>query len=132
MTIAKKMSNPRGVATVVAILAGLCVWYAWPSETVAGVERRIRRDVPEGTSREKAEEWLQREGIEYSYSQDFEYNSILEQNHIGPEQYSGYTASIIRDTDRGLFVTGSIQIYFFFDKNERVAGHVVRWIGTGL
>lgn len=122
----------RTAGAVVAASAGLLVWWAWPSDTVAGVERRLAREVPVGTPRPEAEAWVGRQGVEWSYSQDFRHNSLFEQKGIDPGTYSGYVVALIRDTDRDLLVTGSIQFYILFDDRDRVAGHLVKWFGTGL
>ncbi len=116
---------------VVLLLALVWVWYTWPSATVGGVTKRLNREVPVGTSRTDAEEWLKREEIEYSYSREFRNDSDLAQNVPDPERYSGYLVAVLRDTDRDLFVTGSIRFIILFDERDRVAKHIVRWFGTG-
>jgi hypothetical protein len=135
-TIAVSEQNRNRTGSRVAVAAfllfvGLLLWYLWPSATVESIQKRLNREVPVGTPRAETEEWLKRQRIEYSYSQDFRYNSVLEQNGVEPGTYSGYTAAIIRNTDRGFFVTGSIQFYLLFDDKDQVAKHIVKWIGTG-
>jgi hypothetical protein len=125
-------SRLRIAVIIILILVGALVWYLWPSATVDGAERQLNRDAPVGTPRSDVEAWLEGKRVEHSYSQDFRYNTIFEQQGIGPGVYSGYICAILRDTDRGLFITGSIQFYVLFDENDRVARHIVRWFGTGL
>jgi hypothetical protein len=98
---------------------------------VADVQKQLNREAPIGSPRLKVEEWVKNQKIEYSFSQDFSHDSILDENQIKPAEYNGFLVGIMRDIDRGPLVTGNIQIYFLFDKNEMVAKHIVRWVGIG-
>lgn len=114
------------------VLVGVCVWYHWPSATVESVQRELNRSAPIGAPRAEVESWLNEAKLGYRYSTDFANSSILEQHAPEPRAYSGYIQGILRDTDRGLFITGSILFYILFDDKDRVSKHVVKWIGTGL
>jgi hypothetical protein len=115
---------------VALVLVGIWVWSTWPKETVAGVEKQLQENVPVGTPRAKVEDWLKNQRIEYSYSQEFRNNIMFEKNGIVTGTYSGYIVAAIRNTDRGIAVSGNIQFYVFFDEKDHVARHLVQWVGT--
>lgn len=119
------------VALILLIPVAFYVWYCYQTTTVPEVEKRLSQEVPIGTPRAKVESWLDSQNFKHHYSEDFRYNTVLEQNGVDPKDYVGFITAIIRDTDRDLFVTGSIQIYILFDRNDCVAKHIVRWVGTG-
>ena len=118
------------VALIFLVPVVFLAWYQYPTTTVPEVQKRLSEEIPLGTPRAKAEAWIKDQGIEHSYSQDFQ-STVMEENGIRPEDYSGFIVAIIRDTDRDLFVTGSIQFHVLFDRNDLVAKHIVRWCGTG-
>ena len=115
---------------VFALVVSLA-WYQYRSTTVPEVQKRLIQEIPLGTPRTKVEEWLKVEGYEHRYSTDFRFNSQLEENGIQSSDYGGYLVALIRDTEQGIFVTGSIQFYVLFDHNDLVAKHIVCWVGTG-
>jgi hypothetical protein len=128
----QKSKSPFARIVLLVILpAAFFIWYYWPSVTVPEVQEKLQQDLPIGTSRWKTEEWFKKNRIAYSYSKDFRNDSILEDNQIKPGMYSGIIRALVKNTDRDLIVSGSIQIYILFDRNDLVAMHIVRWMGMG-
>jgi hypothetical protein len=100
--------------------------------TVRQVKEEINQEVPGGSTRKHAENWLISHGFEYSYSKDAGAWSEISRNEPDLSKYSGAIVSIIRDTDRKMpLVSGNIQVYTPFDKKGEVAKHRVVWVGTG-
>lgn len=121
------------VLLCVALVGGCVLSRSTTRTTVAQTEKQLDRDIPAGSTRAEVEAWLKSKGIESSYTEgpDARYSSIINEEVPDTSAYKGVTAAIIRDTDRSLFVTGSIQIYFLYGPDDRLAKRIVRWIGTG-
>jgi hypothetical protein len=98
------------------------------------MEQQLDQTLPVGSTRGEVEAWLKAKGIEPSYTDrpDAGYSSILDEAVPDVRVYRGVTTAIIRDTDRSLFVTGSIELYFLYGPDDRLAKRIVQWIGTGL
>ncbi len=99
--------------------------------TVTEVEREVDRALPLGSSRRDIEAWLTGQGIGFSYSDQPATHSQVAERDAEASSYQGVVVSIIRDTDRSLFVTGNIQLYFLLDADGRLARRLVEWVGTG-
>jgi hypothetical protein len=135
-------SKTVGLLALLASAAPLCVLLVgclmsyWVSgTTVADVEKQLQQEVPVGTTRSDAEKWLVGRSIVHSYGdwKDFDNDSVLVENGVRPDKYSGYIGAIIRNTGPPRFlVTGNIRFFLLFDKEDRVAKHIVKWVGTGL
>lgn len=118
----------------VVLVGGGCVLSRSTTKTtVAQTEKQLDRDIPTGSTRADVEAWLKGKGIESSYTEgpDAHYSSIINEEVPDTSAYKGVTAAIIRDTDQSFLVTGSIQIYFLYGPDGRLAKRIVRWIGTG-
>ena len=99
--------------------------------TVSEVERRLDAALPIGSSRQEIEAWLTTQGIEHSYS-DMPHAGSPVGNLAGDVHPLPTVVGIIRNTDRSLFVTGNIQLYFVLGTDGRLTQRLVKWIGTGL
>ncbi len=44
---------------------------------------------------------------------------------------NGYVGSIIRDVDYEPLISWSVQMKFYFDRQDRLVTHTVDWVGTG-
>lgn len=117
----------------VALVGGCVLSRSTTKTTVAQTEKQLDRDIPTGSTRTEVEAWLKDKGIESSYTEhpDSHYDSDINEVVLDITAYKGVTAAIIRDTDQSFFVTGSIQIYFLYGPDDRLAKRIVRWIGTG-
>lgn len=116
-----------------ALMAGGCALSGTTRTTVAQVERQLDQALPVGSTRSEVEAWLEGERIESSYKErpDANYSSVVNESVPDIGVYKGVTAAIIRDTDRSMFVSGSIQLYFLYGPDDRLAKRIVRWVGTG-
>lgn len=119
------------VLLCVALVGGCVLSRSTTRTTVAQTEKQLDRDIPAGSTRAEVEAWLKGKGIESSYMEGPDVYSVPNEAVPDIGVYKGVTAAIIRDTDRSLFVTGSIQIYFLYGPDDRLAKRIVRWIGTG-
>lgn len=124
------------VALVVLIAVIAALWLALVGvpknpTTVKQVEERVRKGVPPRSTRQQVEAWLKSQSIEHGYHDKPANESSVQDAKLSPDDISGIVEGIIRDTDRGPYVEGSISIYFFFDKNSRTMKHMVMWGGTG-
>jgi hypothetical protein len=116
--------------TLGLLIGGCCFHSGMTTTTVPEVERRVDTALPAGSTRPQIEAWLTGQGIEHSFS-DKPFLESPNDNRHPDADYSGSIAGIIRDTDRSLFVTGSIQIYFLLDADGRLKRRLVKWVGTG-
>ena len=120
-----------GLLMSLGLLIGCCCFHSgMTTTTVPEVERRVDTALPVGSTRSQIEAWLAGQGIEHRFS---EMPFLEAPNVIGPPDtdYSGVITGIIRHTDRSLFVTGSIQLYFLLDADGRLKRRLVKWVGTG-
>lgn len=121
---------PRQRSLIQRVL-GLPIGSARKTRTVSEVEREVDTAIPLGSSRRDIEAWLAGQGIEFSYSDQPASYSQIAKRDAEASSYQGIVVGIIRDTDRSLFVTGSIQLFFLLDAEGRLAWRVVEWVGTG-
>jgi hypothetical protein len=118
-----------GLVLVLFVSAGAGLW--WKSKqgwTEARLERLIESELPVGTDRIQVEDWLTTHGIPHTYS-------ILSGNRID-STYSERQAELskqnhsmvkeeVSSANESLFFRNEIEIFFYFDKQERLAGHTV-------
>ena len=99
--------------------------------------RRISEAVlslPVGSSRARVTAFLDSEELEYSYvgdEDDIDFTSAVRDNGYSWEDLSGYIVSIIRNTSRGLLVSGDVQYFFFFDKSGNLLKATAKEVFTG-
>jgi hypothetical protein len=100
--------------------------------TVAELERKIDRALPVGSTKQKIEEWLVFEGLEFSYI-DRKPSTVTSDLRDLPnaDKYHRLIVSIIRDNDRSLLVRESIQLNFLLDEKDRLADRVEKRVLTG-
>ena len=115
----------------VLLLGGYLATYGHTTTTVAEVERDVERGLPVGSSRHEIESWLAIHGIEFSFAE--EPGSVSTVLAAVPDigRYPSVVTAIVRDTDRSLWVTGSIQLYVLLGADDRLQKTIVRWVGTG-
>ena len=120
------------VLLVPSLLVGGCSLHSGltATTTVPEVELMVSGAVPPGSTRQEIEAWLAGQGIDFHYSDRPRSESAVSRLPDAGN-YSGLIVGIIRDTDRSLFVTGSIQIYFLLDTDGRLSRWQVKRIGTG-
>ncbi len=109
-------------------LVGCGGWLGWSSQrgwTPAKAERLIQAEVPPGCDRPTVEKWFDRHGIHYSWWE----GETARANQVGlrHEDLSGALIGQIDHPEANvdLIDRGRLQIYFFFDKQGRLAGHLV-------
>jgi hypothetical protein len=100
--------------------------------TVERLERSIRDEVPTTADRREVEAWFDRRRISCSYTADTtgdrSGNSTMPMlAGLRDEDLGGMVRGEIRDqkANLGLGNTGFIDVYFFLDRQGRVAGHLV-------
>src|SRR5262245_9072393 len=107
-----------------------CVSLCSTNTTVPEVERRLDSDLPDGPTRQEIEAWLASQGMEFSYRETPVVGSDL-QKVPDIQKYHGVIVSIVHNTDRSMFVSESIQLYFLLDGEGRLANRVVKSVLTG-
>jgi hypothetical protein len=128
-----KVAQPR--LLVVAVVLG-CPFTACVSSrstqttTVEEVEQKVDHALPLGSTRQEIEAWLLSQGIEKCCS-DHPGDSSEIRRLPDADKYRSVIHGLIQDTDRSFWVTGSIQVYFLLDSDERLAKRLVKWVGTG-
>jgi hypothetical protein len=114
------------------LLAGGGVWWCCHGWTEEMLERLIREEIPANSGREEVEAWFDRHGIPYTYfgktTRDREGEKTMPQlAGLRDEDLSGMVRGEISgpDANVSLFFSGHIEVYFFFDKKGRLAGHLI-------
>jgi hypothetical protein len=108
---------------------GACVWWAtqrgW---TVAKLERSIRAEVPPSCDRRTAEAWFDKHHIQHWWSDE----TSLARAPQTPARFrdkdvGGMLEGVIEGPEANvdLISPGEISIYFFFDEQGRLVGHLV-------
>jgi hypothetical protein len=91
--------------------------------------------LPIGTSKDRIEALLQKEGLEHSYVSDrsaIDITSAVAKNGYRSSELSGYIIAIIRDTSGGVLVSGSMQYFFFFGKDGKLLKATADRVLTGM
>jgi hypothetical protein len=91
--------------------------------------------LPIGASKDRVEALLQLEGVEHSYVSDrsaIDITSAVAKNGYRSSDLSGYIVAIIRNTSSGIFVSGSMQYFFFFGKDGKLLKATADRVLTGL
>lgn len=128
----------RRLMVLVAVLAvfSSCVAWYWKATrrgwTEARLERLIRAEVAPNSDRADVEAWFDRHGIGHAY-----FTAPIEDRRgtlttpeiagLDPSKLSGAVRGDILSPEANvsLFSSGEICIYFFLDKNGRLAGYLV-------
>jgi hypothetical protein len=113
--------------------AAFLVWWDQRGWTVARLERRIKSEVPPGCGRAEVETWLHRQGIRHSYWQDTTGDRRGEHTMpmlagLDSKDLSGMVRGEIAHSEGAnvnWIFPGDISMYFFFDKQGRLVGHLV-------
>jgi hypothetical protein len=117
------------VVLTTVLLACLVGWRWWDKErrwTKEKAEAQIKRDLPRHSSREEIEAWLDERRIPHDFQEGFGDDAFLERMlwdfiRINPKSVTGTVSAEIprsrTDVDRNL--SGTIKIYFFFDKDGK-------------
>ena len=121
------------VILLLVVLPARVWWGFYRGWTPQQLQKNIQREVAPACQRQEVEEWFDGKGIEHIYVEE-----------VDCDQYSEGTAPVaagLRETDlsgmvighlegkdvrSGLFEYNKIRVYFFFDKQGRLAGHYVR------
>jgi hypothetical protein len=115
-----------------------CVWYeseaGW---TVGKVEKMVSTDLPVGATTADVEAWLYKQGLVGKYYRNAGGNPTDRDNELAwskasPEQaglnraeIKGMMWATIEHANTSLIWDGEIDIFFFFDANDRLIGHRV-------
>ena len=123
------------LTAALAVVAGVATWVwcdsrrGWRAETL---ERLIREEVPAGCARREAEGWFDRHGIRHSYFADttgdqYGHDTMPTLAGLRAEDLGGMVRGTIDGSDAnvGFLATGTVQVYFFFDKRGLCVGHLV-------
>ena len=90
--------------------------------------------LPVGSSKAHVAALLKNEGLSYSYVGDKEgidFTSAVMNQGYTSANLSGYMVAIIRDTSRGVLITGDVQYFFFFDKKGKLLKATADEVFTG-
>ena len=118
-----------------ATVAG-CVWYEGEAGWTAGkIERMVSTDLPVGATTADVEAWLYRHGLAGKCYQNTGKNVVgsdleLAWSEANPEEIGLSRANLrcliwanIKKANTSLIWDGEIDIFFFFDANDRLVGH---------
>jgi hypothetical protein len=96
------------------------------------LEQLIEAEVPPGCDRQQAEAWFNKHGIMHSYFKDTIGDRSGQKTMpmlagLSDKDLSGMVRGWIEgpEANVGFGESGRINIYFFFDKQERCVGHLV-------
>ena len=147
----KETRNAIIVACFGLAFAALCAWiqrsmisaggdprHAQCAATKERLDRLIESEVPMGCDRAQVQSWFDKHGVQHSYSADM--TGDLKGNKTMP-MLAGLRHRDLMGMERGLIEEGPmpggpdadvfslnggrITIYFFFDKQGRMVGHLV-------
>ena len=106
----------RGFLVVALLICGAC-----PAATPEEVEAWIKKEIPVGSSKDQVVSALEARGIEHSagYKPELYYNK------------NKTISAAIRDTTKGVLVTGGVFMEFRFDANDKLRSFSVKEQFTG-
>jgi hypothetical protein len=121
--------------TLLLLVLGSAGWLWWLSEqgwTVAKLERLIQAEVPPNAERKSVEAWFVRHSIRYNWWVDTTgdrrgHQTMPEIAGLSNRDLSGMLRGDIDGAaaNVGLFSSGRIRVFFFFDKQGNCVGHLV-------
>ena len=107
-------------------------WRATRGWTSARVERQIQEEVPPGCGRSEVQAWFDRHGIVHGYFEGTAGTSSFNIDlglrlDLHPDNVGGVEQGFIPTTgaNEHLILPSEILIYFIFDNQGRLAGHLV-------
>jgi hypothetical protein len=109
-------------------------WFAFlRGWTVAKIEHLVGAEIPVGSPRPEVEASLKKLGIKHSYFHDVTKGNIAsihgqtlpQRAGLAERDLSGMVEWVIDDANVDLFHPSYIYVYFFFDREERLVGHLV-------
>jgi hypothetical protein len=112
--------------------------------TPSKVEREIQLKLPPGSTRAQIEAWLDLIRPDGLFHVDRDYfqgtadlgvigdQTPLQLSRLPPDQVAGVVRARFHSANVNLIFTGWIDVYFFFDKNDRLLGHYVNPFVAGL
>jgi hypothetical protein len=122
-------------SSVALIVFGLTTGLYWTvfqrGWTVGKIDRLVQAEVPLGSTRQEAEEWLDSHGFPHEYFADVTLDRVDEQTApraagLSERDLGGLVRGMVFDANVDLVFEGYINVYFFFDHEGRLAGHLVR------
>jgi hypothetical protein len=121
---APSSSDQKGDAVNVAPTADKAAENAMTKK--ADLESAIASELPNGSSVDQVFAFLKARNIEHSQLID-----QADQKHMGKNPDEKIVTAMIRDTQKGVFVSGNLSITFRFDKADKLVGSLVENINTG-
>lgn len=96
-----------------------------------GIEGKIERNIPIGSTVEQVDTFLENQGIEHSYVD--RNREVFGLDAGASQKYSngGRIISIIRYTKSGFLISEHLQMYFSFDHTGRMYSYVLKPVGDG-
>jgi hypothetical protein len=92
----------------------------------AELESAISSELPNGSDADAVFAFLKVRNIEHSKLID-----QADQKHMGKNPNEKIISAIIRDTQKGAFVSGNLAITFRFDQSDKLVGSLVENVNTG-
>jgi len=120
-----------GLAVFLVASAATGYWIAFlRGWTVGQVERLVRTEIPPGSARLEVEAWLKNHNIKYAYLDDVTRNrldgqSVPQRAGLAERDLSGMVEGYIANANVDAIYQGSILVYFFFDREGRLVGHLI-------
>ncbi len=137
---------PVALLTFVVGLAAFVFWWfnyshrptpeSFQTKT-AEYNQLIEAEVPEGSSVPQVIAFLDARNIQHSeYAtglERLERESAFRELEFPNKDavINGYVSGIIRDVDYEPLISWSVQMKFYFDRQNRLVTHTVTWFGTG-
>ncbi|MDX6614812.1 MAG: hypothetical protein QOD75_3998 [Blastocatellia bacterium] len=105
---------------------------------IAEYNQLIQAEIPEGSSSAQVMAFLGAHKIQHSELmtglEDLDLTSDYRELALPrkDEIIKGYMHGILRDVDYGPLISWSVTMHFYFDRQDRLVAHSVKWVGTGL
>ena len=122
---------------IIVVSAATVYWFAFLNGwTVGKVERLVRSELPSGSTRPEVEAWLKNHSIKHSYLEDVTRNrldgqTVPQRAGLSDRDLSGMVEGYIGNANVDAIYQGSILVYFFFDREGRLVGHLIYPLVTG-
>ncbi len=126
----------------VLVLLAFGAYVAWPycfGWTVQNLENLIQAEVSQDSDRQEVESCLDRRGIRHIYEEDF--GSVRFNDQTPPtfvdlreDNLSGMVIAQLsrRQVRSGILEIGTIYVFFFFDRQGKLAGHWIKRTSASL
>jgi hypothetical protein len=145
-TVPSSASNRRAINLALVVIGTFAaalsafLWYEMEKGwTPSKVEREIQLKLPPGSTRPQVEAWLDSIHPDGSFYVDRYYfkgttnlglignQTPLQLSGLPPDQIAGAFRATFHSANVNLIFAGWIDVYFFFDKNDRLLGHYLTW-----